>query len=59
MEKLPEEKQQHIDDQTALSNPRGPGGSKVENLRRMERQRRLQRRRRREATQPPEDEGEA
>jgi hypothetical protein len=48
-DRLPEEKQQHVDDQTALANPRGPGGSKKENLRRMERQVQEQRRLRRAA----------
>jgi hypothetical protein len=47
---LPEDRQQHLDDQTALANPRGPGGSKRENLRRIERQVEEQRRRRRAAT---------
>jgi hypothetical protein len=46
---LPKEKRQHIDEQTALANPRGPGGSKKENLRRIERQVEEQRRRRRAA----------
>ena len=48
-DELPKEKRQHIDEQTALANPRGPGGSKKENLRRIERQVEEQRRRRRAA----------
>jgi hypothetical protein len=55
MDDLPQEKQQHIDEQTALANPRGPGGSKVENLRRIARQRRLQRDRRRSVRKRPEE----
>jgi hypothetical protein len=43
---LPKEKRQHVDEQTALANPGGPGGSKKENLRRIERQVEEQRRRR-------------
>jgi hypothetical protein len=56
MEDLPQEHQQHVDDQTALSNPRGPGRAKTENLRRIERQVAEQRRRRRETTEPEEQE---
>ena len=56
MEDLPKEHQQHVDDQTALSNPRGPGRAKTENLRRIERQVAEQRRRRRETTEPEEQE---
>jgi hypothetical protein len=58
MDELPPEKQPHLDDQTALENPRGPGASKEENLRRIERQVRAQRRRRQEATdrQEPSEE---
>jgi hypothetical protein len=52
---LPEDRQQHLDDQTALANPPGPGASKQENLRRVGRQVEEQRRRRRAATgRPPE-----
>jgi hypothetical protein len=56
MEDLPQEHQQHVDDQTALSNPLGPGRDKTENLRRIERQVAEQRRRRRETTEPEEQE---
>jgi hypothetical protein len=54
MDELPPEKQQHVDEQTALENPPGPGGSKEKNLRRIERQLRTQRARRREATRRDE-----
>jgi hypothetical protein len=56
MEDLPQEHQQHVDDQTALSNPPGPGRAKTENLRRIERQVAEQRRRRRETTEAEEQE---
>jgi hypothetical protein len=50
-----DEKEPHVDDQTALANPRGPGGEKTENLRRIRRQVEEQRRRAAEAEQPPEE----
>jgi hypothetical protein len=57
MEELPPEHEQHLDDQTAPSDPPGPGRDKTENLRRIERQVAEQRRRRRQATEPEEQEG--
>jgi hypothetical protein len=53
-----DEREPHVDEQTALSNPRGPGGEKTENLRRIRRQVEEQRRRAAEAEQPPEERSE-
>jgi hypothetical protein len=55
---LSEDRQQHVDDQTATTNPTRPGGDKRENLRRIGRQVEQQRRRRREATGSPPEEPE-
>jgi hypothetical protein len=50
-----DEREPHLDDQTALANPRGPGGKKTENLRRIQRQVEEQRRRAGEAEEPVDD----
>jgi hypothetical protein len=50
-----DEREPHLDDQTALANPRGAGGKKTENLRRIRRRVEEQRRRAGEAEEPEDD----